>query len=276
MIEFTQKVLRIVKGIEPGEFRTYKEIARRLGNERACRSIGNMLAKNRDPDIPCHRVIRNDGLVGGYLGKQNLSWRKLALLLKEGVAAVMPTDTIYGICGSALNEKTVEKIYRLRKRDLKKPMIVLISGLDDLKILGVKLSRKDQEILKAIWPAKISVVLECKNKKFGYLHRETKTLAFRIPQSKFLVKILKIAGPLVAPSANWEGDRPARTISEAKKYFGNKVVYYDAGKIIGRASTLIKLKNGKYEIIRMGPELNKLALLRKVELKQRRLGKART
>lgn len=267
MTEFTKKVLNLVKRIKPGEVKTYKEIARWAGNEKAHRAIGNILAKNQNPNIPCHRVIRNDGSLGGYLGKENLSWRKLALLLKEGVVAVMPTDTVYGICGSALNRQAVEKIYKLRKRNFKKPMIILISGLNDLKIFGVKLSKKDQKILKMIWPAKISIVLECKNKKFEYLHRKTKTLAFRIPQNKFLLKILKIAGPLVAPSANWEGEQPAKTIFEAKKYFGNKVAYYDAGKIANKTSTLIKLKDGKYEIIRKGAGLNKLNLLSKLNKK---------
>lgn len=189
-----------------------------------------------------------------------MNWKELALLLKEGGIAVMPTDTIYGICGSALSKKTVEKIYKLRKRNLKKPMIILISDLEDLKKFGIKLYIKDRKILEKIWPAKISVVLECKNEKFKYLHRGTKTLAFRMPKNKLLQKILKNSGPLVAPSANWEGEKPAKTISGAKKYFGDKVVYYDGGKIIGESSSVIKLKNGKFEIIRKGADFEILEI----------------
>lgn len=183
-----------------------------------------------------------------------MDWKELVLLLKEGEIAVMPTDTIYGICGSALSKKTVEKIYKLRKRNFKKPMIILISNSEDLKKFGIKLYIKDRKILEKIWPAKISVALECKNEKFKYLHRGTKTLAFRMPKNKILQKILEISGPLVASSANWEGKKPAETIAEAKKYFSNKVVYYDGGKITGESSTLIKLKNGKFEIIRKGAD----------------------
>lgn len=182
--------------------------------------------------------------------KKNPLLEKLALLLKEGVVAVMPTDTIYGICGSALNKKTVEKIYKLRKRSPKKPMIVLILKIEDLRKFGIKFSAKDKEILKKIWPGKISVIFKCKSKKFKYLHRGTKTLAFRMPKDKLLRKILEISGPLVAPSANWEGEKPARTISEAKKYFGDKAIYYNGGKIIKRPSMLIKLDNGIIKIIR--------------------------
>ncbi|MEK7522400.1 MAG: Sua5/YciO/YrdC/YwlC family protein [Patescibacteria group bacterium] len=56
---------------------------------------------------------------------------KLAEILKNGGIGVIPTDTIYGIVGSALNKKTVERIYKLRRRNLKKPMIVLIGSIND-------------------------------------------------------------------------------------------------------------------------------------------------
>lgn len=257
-----EKILREVKQIKKGEFKSYKEIARLVRKQKAYRAVGNILAKNRDLKIPCHRVIRNDNLVGGYFGKQNLAWKKLALLLKEGVIAVMPTDTIYGICGSALNKKVVEKIYRLRKRDIRKPFIILISSLNELNIFGIRLSKESKKILEKIWPAKISVVLNIadknKIKKFRYLHRGTNSLAFRIPKSKFLIKILKIAGPLVAPSANWEGYRPASTITKAKRYFKNKVVYYDGGEIISKPSTLIKLEKGVIKVIRKGKDFDEI------------------
>ncbi|MBI2633355.1 MAG: threonylcarbamoyl-AMP synthase [Parcubacteria group bacterium] len=250
MEKFKRKVLMAVEKIKKGKFLTYREVAQKAGRSGAYRAVGNLLARNRNPGISCHRIIQSSGLIGGYKGGQSLAWRKLALLLKEGVPAVMPTDTIYGICGSALNKSAIEKIYALRKRNFKKPMIVLISDFNDLKILGIKISVADKKILKKIWPAKISVILRCPNKKFNYLHRGTKKIAVRMPKSEFLTKVLEISGPLVAPSANWEGEKPAKTIAEAKKYFGNKVVYYDAGKIAGRPSTLLKLKNGAFEVIR--------------------------
>lgn len=182
------------------------------------------------------------------------SWRKTALLLKKGAIGVIPTDTIYGICGSTLNKETVEKIYKLRKRKPEKPMIVLISSLNDLKIFGVELKNWQKKILEEILPGKISFVLRCSLKKFEYLRRGTKTLAFRVPENKNLLKILKISGPLVAPSANWENCEPAKTIFQAKKYFGNEVFYRDGGKLNGLASTLIDLTKKPAKILRKGAD----------------------
>lgn len=71
----------MVARIPRGKTLTYQEVARRAGNPRAYRAVGNILNKNPDPKrIPCHRVVRSDGSVGGYTqGTQ----RKTALLKKE-------------------------------------------------------------------------------------------------------------------------------------------------------------------------------------------------
>ena len=166
---------------------------------------------------------------------------KAALLLKGGAVGVIPTDTIYGICGSAFNRKTVEKIYKLRKRNPKKPVIVLIENIDDLKKFGVKISSSQKKFLAKVWPGKVSVILKCSLKKFVYLHRGIKTIAFRMPRNKELQSILKISGPLVAPSANLEGCKPAKNIKEAKKYFGDKVFYLNKGNLVSKPSKLIDL-----------------------------------
>lgn len=168
--------------------------------------------------------------------------RKIIQLLRSGKIGVMPTDTIYGIVGSALNPQTVEEIYKLRKRSADKPMIILISSLSDLKKFNVKLTNKQKDFLKKIWPNPISVVLPCQPEQFKYLHRGTNSLAFRIPKKEMLLKILQKVGPLVAPSANYEGEQPAKTIEDARRYFGEGVgIYIDGGKIKSKPSTIVQL-----------------------------------
>jgi O-6-methylguanine DNA methyltransferase len=66
MPAFSQKVLNIVTKIPKGKTLTYLEVARAAGSPRAFRAVGNILNKNYDPNIPCHRVIRSDGSTGGY------------------------------------------------------------------------------------------------------------------------------------------------------------------------------------------------------------------
>lgn len=174
------------------------------------------------------------------------------ILMNEGVG-VLRTDTIYGLVGSALDKKTVNRIYKIRKRDRNKPMIILISSFDDLKIFGVKMDAGLIKTLNKYWPGKTSIILPCDNKKFQYLHRGKKTMAFRWPDKKKLTELIKKSGPLVAPSANISGKEPARDIKEAKSYFGNNIDFYiDEGSRISQASTLISLIGGKIKILRKG------------------------
>ena len=79
---FSEKVLIVVSKIKKGEVLTYKEVAKKAGKPKAFRAVGNILHKNYDPKIPCHRVVRSDGKTGGYnRGKK----RKMEILKKEGV-----------------------------------------------------------------------------------------------------------------------------------------------------------------------------------------------
>ncbi len=65
-MNFTESVKEIVRKIPKGEVMTYKEVAFAAGNPRAARAVGNTMAMNFDPTVPCHRVIRSDGKLGGY------------------------------------------------------------------------------------------------------------------------------------------------------------------------------------------------------------------
>lgn len=66
MKTFTQSVYSVVQSIPPGKTMTYQEVAIAAGSPRAFRAVGNILNKNYNPAIPCHRVVRSDGTTGGY------------------------------------------------------------------------------------------------------------------------------------------------------------------------------------------------------------------
>lgn len=77
---FSEKVYEVVKKIPKGKVLTYKEVAHKAGSAGAYRAVGNILNKNYEPKIPCHRVIRSDGKTGGYnRGAEN----KKRILKKE-------------------------------------------------------------------------------------------------------------------------------------------------------------------------------------------------
>lgn len=80
---FQQKVWRELLRIPKGKTITYKELAKRVGKPRAVRAVANAVGANPLPEtIPCHRVVRSDGGLGGYSGPGGIK-QKLALLQQE-------------------------------------------------------------------------------------------------------------------------------------------------------------------------------------------------
>ena len=83
--EFQLKVWSYLKKIPRGNVKTYSQVAKAIGKPLAVRAVANAIGKNPNaPQIPCHRVIRSDGSLGGYSGKGGIK-RKRLLLKKEGI-----------------------------------------------------------------------------------------------------------------------------------------------------------------------------------------------
>jgi L-threonylcarbamoyladenylate synthase len=183
------------------------------------------------------------------------NWTQAIKILKKGGVIVTPTDTLYGIVCDAFNKKSVERIYKIKGRDDGKPFIVLINSYDDLNKFGVKLTSSQDSFIRAYWPSKMSVVLPCRGNKFKYIHRGKEDIAFRMvsPKNRNLFNLIKEVGPLVAPSANPQGDVPAKSVWEAIGYFGDQIDMYMCGHTVkSKPSTIVTFKKDNVVILREG------------------------
>ena len=176
---------------------------------------------------------------------------ELIATLQRGGIAVLRTDTLYGIVGSATNEATVARIYATKERTPTKSPIVLIAGIDQLLdsydetwISGLQLER--------FWPGPNSIILPSPDGP-EWLTRGNASIAYRMPASEQLRELLRRTGPLVAPSANPEGQPPASTVAEAKQYFDDAIDWYeDGGEVTtAKASNLLRIhEDGTIETLR--------------------------
>ena len=80
---FKDRVLVVVSKIPKGKTLTYKQVAAMAGSPNAYRAVGNIMSKNKDPKVPCHRVIKTSGETGGYSGTGGRAG-KVKILKKEG------------------------------------------------------------------------------------------------------------------------------------------------------------------------------------------------
>jgi methylated-DNA-[protein]-cysteine S-methyltransferase len=82
MTQFQDKVREVVRKIPKGQVLTYKQVAYAAGKPGAARAVANTMANNYDPTVPCHRVIRSDGSLGGY--NRGGTEQKRSILMSEG------------------------------------------------------------------------------------------------------------------------------------------------------------------------------------------------
>ena len=82
MTTFSENIRAVVRKIPKGSVLTYKQVAEKAGNPKAARAVANVMAANYDQTVPCHRVIRSDGKLGGY--NRGGEAAKRAILEREG------------------------------------------------------------------------------------------------------------------------------------------------------------------------------------------------
>jgi L-threonylcarbamoyladenylate synthase len=150
-------------------------------------------------------------------GKIIKSPSKAVEVLNGGGVGVLLTDTIYGLFARALDKKAVNYIRQIKDREENKSFIVLISSIKDISKFGIKIDKTITQATSKLWPGKVSIVIGCKSKKFAYIHGNKHTIAFRLPEDEKVLRILRETGPLIAPSANPKGLKPATSVSMAKR-----------------------------------------------------------
>lgn len=177
--------------------------------------------------------------------------KKFVEILKSGGLGIVPTDTIYGISASAFSIEAVERVYSIKKRRREKPLIILISKIDELERFGISFDGEAEERAAKYWPGRNSLIFNCLGEKFSYLTGQDSSLAFRVPEGDLLREFLDLSGPLVSTSANPEGEPPAKNIEEARKYFQEAIdFYWDRGELSNPPSKVIDMRGNDDRIIR--------------------------
>jgi len=178
--------------------------------------------------------------------------KEIARSLREGNLVCAPTDTLYGILGNALNKKAVEKVYRIKGRNLNKPLIVLFESIGQLENYGVLIPKKFKDGFRKLVPAPVTFVLPLSPESPFREVFDRDNLAVRIPDDNFLRALIKESSPLFAPSANPQGMKPAENCKECYNYFKEEIAYCISGQTGNVPSTIVSLLKGAPELVREG------------------------
>lgn len=175
--------------------------------------------------------------------------------LKRGDAIVFPTETLYGLGADALNDAAVEKIYQLKGRDAANPIPVLVANRKMLGVIVAEVPPLAERLIEQFWPGPLTLVLPARKEIPRPLLNSTGGVGVRISSQALASELIKGLGrPLTATSANPSGKPPARTVEEAKKYFGAEIdVFVDGGELASKTgSTVAEVSADAIKIIRQG------------------------
>ena len=179
------------------------------------------------------------------------------ILNNDGVIAFV-TDTVWGLGCLPDSEKAVKKIYEIKHREAKKPLILMSYDIYPLfDYVAQPIEKEAQRLIKKYFPGALTLVLDKSANTPDYITSNLPTVGIRVPNNETFSSICKnINGHVLATtSANISGEPPALSYEEAIKYVGDKadLVVEDNGcKAQGRASTVAGFKDGKSVIYRQG------------------------
>lgn len=187
-----------------------------------------------------------------------MDYEKVNKILKNDGVIAFVTDTVWGLGCLPNSEKAIKKIYEIKHRESKKPLILMSYDIYPMfDYVKQPIEKEAQRLIKKYFPGALTLVLDKSEKTPDFMTSNLSTVGIRVPDNEIFSDICKnIEGHVLATtSANISGEPPALTYEEAHKYIGDKVdlVIEDYGcKAQGRASTVAGFKDGKTVIYRQG------------------------
>ena len=184
------------------------------------------------------------------------TFARSAEIIARGSIIAFRTDTFYGLGADPFNAGAVQKVKDLKGREGNKPILVLISDVEQLGRLIENRSAAFDELAKQLWPGALTIIGEATGQLPSELTAGTKSVGVRLPDDEEVRSLVRACGgALTATSANLSGAPPARSAAEAGKYFGESVdLIVDGGAAkTNQPSTVVDATSGtEVKLVREG------------------------
>jgi L-threonylcarbamoyladenylate synthase len=175
--------------------------------------------------------------------------------LIKGELVAIPTETVYGLAGNALNEKAVLSIFEVKNRPAFDPLIIHTDSIDKVKEYVSDFPEKAQRLAEQFWPGPLTLLLPKKQIIPDLVTSGLDTVAVRIPKHPLLLELLaELSFPLAAPSANPFGYISPTIAEHVNQQLGDKIPYIlDGGECeVGIESTIIGFEADDTVVYRLG------------------------
>lgn len=178
-----------------------------------------------------------------------------ARILRRGGLVAVPTETVYGLAGNALDREAVAQIYEVKGRPEVKPLSIMVPGESAMDAYCEDVPPQARLLARKFWPGPLTIVLRSGPLIPQIVRAGGGTVGLRCPDHPLTLELLRQCGiPLAAPSANLSGAPSPKTAGDVLAYFDGKIdAVIDGGACgIGRESTIIGMAGTPYRIFRPG------------------------
>lgn len=184
---------------------------------------------------------------------QSNYFSKAVYCVQNGEIIVYPTDTLYGLGADIFDDFAVRKVFEIKKRPFDQPISVAVYSLEDMEDIAV-VNDQARRLVEEFLPGPLTLVLNKKSIVSDLVTGGLEKIAVRIPDNEIALKLLSVAGPITATSANIHGQETPRFIEDIKSQFQNEdiAVYIDVGRLDGEPSTIVDMTGEEPIILREG------------------------
>ncbi len=177
-----------------------------------------------------------------------------AVLLRQGALAIYPTDTLYAVGCCARDGAALGLLRAAKGREEGKPFPVIVADIEQARSLSARWSDTAERLADAFWPGPLTLVVPASPDLPRQLLSGAQGVAVRVPACDVARTLARLAGPLVATSANLAGETPCQTVDLALRAFPHATLAFDAGPLDGAPSTLVDVTapGGGFRILREG------------------------
>jgi L-threonylcarbamoyladenylate synthase len=183
------------------------------------------------------------------------SYSRIAAVIANGGVIAFRTDTFYGLGADPFKHKGVQKIKELKGREGRKPILIVLSDLDQVPRFVAEPSQTFQLLAKTLWPGPLTLIGTAAALVLYEIKAGTKTVGVRLPDDDNVRALVRACGgALTATSANPSHQEPAKTAEEVFSYFGHAVdLIVDGGAArSAQPSTVVNVCKDKPRLIRDG------------------------
>lgn len=181
--------------------------------------------------------------------------REASSVIRRGGLVALPTDTLYGLGVDAFNEEAISQVYKVKKRERKKPLSILISKEEELRDLVTEIAESAKVLMKKFWPGPLTLILPASKKMSKLLTANSGTVGVRVPDNKIALALTRESRvPITSPSANISGHPGPRSCEDVLNQLGGKIdLVIDGGPSnSGLPSTVVDIREGSLNILREG------------------------